>query len=86
MAVDMYKLGRRIAAMREFRDLTQQELADRAGLTQATIARIEKARKSRVQLDTIVAIAEALQVSMDHLLEGGQELDSEPTGLALVGA
>ncbi len=64
----MYQLGRRIASYRELRDLTQQELAVKAGLTQTTIARVEKARKPRVMLDTIVSIAEALNVGVDQLL------------------
>ena len=75
MALDMYKLGRRLAAARELRDLTQQELANRAGLTQATIARIEKGRKPGLRLDTIVAIAEALGVSLDALV--GKDADNE---------
>jgi DNA-binding XRE family transcriptional regulator len=75
VALDMYKLGRRLAAARELRDLTQQALANRAGLTQATIARIEKGRKPGLRLDTIVAVAEALGVSLDALV--GKEADNE---------
>ena len=68
MKVDMHKLGRRIAATRELRDLTQKELAERAGLTQVTIARLEKAKTPQVSLETIVAIAEMLGVSVDYLI------------------
>ena len=80
VALDMYKLGRRIAAARELRDLTQHELATRAGLTQATIARIEKGRKPGLRLETIVAIAETLGVSLDGLVsrETEGELFSAP--------
>ena len=75
VVLDMYKLGRRIAAARELRDLTQHELAHRAGLTQATIARIEKGRKPGLRLETIVAIAETLGVSLDVLV--GREAEGE---------
>jgi transcriptional regulator with XRE-family HTH domain len=75
VALDMYTLGRRIAAARELRDLTQHELAARAGLTQATIARLEKGRKPGLRLETIVAIAEALGVSLDALVSREAEGD-----------
>jgi transcriptional regulator with XRE-family HTH domain len=66
--VDYHQLGRRIAAARELADLTQQGLAQKAGLTQATIGRIEKGRKPGVRVETLVAIAQALRVSADSLL------------------
>ena len=82
MTLDLHKLGRRIAAMRELRDMTQQELANRAGLTQAAIARIEKARKPRVQLATVVAIAEVLGVSVDYLIGKDPESALLPAAMA----
>lgn len=74
MMIDHYQMGRRIAAMRERRDMTQQELAEKAGLTQATVARIEKNRKTRVQLASIEALASALEVSLDYVVWGKGEL------------
>jgi transcriptional regulator with XRE-family HTH domain len=78
MALDLYQLGRRIAASRELRDLTQQQLADRADLTQATIARIEKGRKPGVHVQTLVAIADVLDVSTDYLLGRDKATDDAP--------
>lgn len=66
--LDMYKVGRRIAAVRELRDMTQQQLADKAGVNQVTIARIETAKTKHVLLETMVAIAEALGVGVDDLV------------------
>lgn len=83
MPIDFHGLGRRVAAIRELRDLTQQELAEKAGLTQAAVARVEKARKPRVQLATVVAIAEALGVSVDYLLEKESDRNPLPAALAL---
>ena len=86
--VDYYQLGRRVAAARELADLTQQGLANKAGLTQATVARLEKGRKPGVRVETLVAIARALNVSVDYLLslKNTLEIDLEPAALALVGA
>lgn len=77
MMIDYYQMGRRIASVRELRDMTQQELADKAGLTQATVARIEKNRKKRVVLDSIEALASALDVSLDYVVWGKGELREE---------
>ena len=75
MMIDYYEMGRRIASVRERRDMTQQELATKAGLTQATVARIEKNRKKRVVLDSVEALASALGVSLDYVVWGkGEEL------------
>jgi transcriptional regulator with XRE-family HTH domain len=82
VTLDMYTLGRRIAAARELCDLTQHELATRAGLTQATIARIEKGRKPGLRLETIVAIAETLGVSLDALVSRAAEGDVFPATIA----
>ena len=66
--MDFFQLGRRLAASRELADLTQQELAERAGVTQATIARIERGRIPGFRVETLVMVAEALGVSVDYLL------------------
>ena len=64
--LDMYKLGRRLAASRAMADLTQKELADRAGITQAAIARIEKGKRPQVSIGTLYALARALGASLDE--------------------
>ena len=69
MDIDAFQLGRRIAATRELRDMTQQELAKASGLTQATIARVEKGHKKKMELNTVFKIACALQVGLDDLVK-----------------
>lgn len=74
--IDVFQLGRRIASTRELRDLTQQELADQSGFSQATIARIEKGHKQQVAMNTIYRIAQVLDVDIGELarpIEGGRE-------------
>lgn len=53
------RIGGRIAALRMARGMTQQQLADMAGLAQQNIARVETGRYSS-RLDTLAVIAEAL--------------------------
>jgi transcriptional regulator with XRE-family HTH domain len=66
--VDIAELGRRVAAMRHQHDLTQQELATAAGLQQTAVARLERGRQAAVRADTVLCLAEALNVSTDYLL------------------
>jgi len=66
--LDMYKLGRRIAAARVMADLTQQDLADRAGIAQSALARVERGNRPQLSVGTLYAIAQALQISTDYLL------------------
>ena len=75
--LDMYKLGRRMAAARVMADLTQQELAERAGIPQSAVARIERGKRPQLSVGTLYAIAQALGVSTDYLL-GLKEEDDEP--------
>ena len=57
-------IGQRIAAIRNEVGFTQRQLAERCGLQQCHIARIE-AGKYSVGLDTLAAIAEALGRKID---------------------
>ena len=66
--IDMYKVGRRIASARVMADLTQQELADSAGIPQSALARIERGNRPQLSVGTLYAIAQALHVSTDYLL------------------
>lgn len=58
------RIGQRIAAIRKSKEWTQGELAERCGLAQSHIARIEAGRYS-VGFDTLQQIAEALGCTVD---------------------
>ena len=60
------RIGQRIAKLRKEQNLTQTQLAERCGLQQAHIARIETGRYS-VGLDTLAQIATALGVTVDFV-------------------
>jgi len=60
------RIGHRIAELRKEQNMTQAQLAERCGIAQAHIARIETGRYS-VGLDTLAQIATALGRSIDFV-------------------
>ena len=70
------RIGTRIAALRKKAELTQEELALRAGLQRTHVGRIEAGRYA-VTLEVVQAIAEALGMTVDIIdprLEGLDQL------------
>lgn len=59
------RMGQRITALRKLEGISQQELADRAGLTRQHIGRIEKGELVSVACVTIQQIAEAMGMTVD---------------------
>ena len=68
------RMGQRITALRKLEGISQQELADRAGLTRQHIGRIEKGELVSVAYVTIQQIAEALGMTVDIIDPGLQDL------------
>ena len=67
-------MGQRITALRKLEGISQQELADRAGLKRQHIGRIEKGELVNVAYVTIQQIAEALSMTVDIIDPGLQDL------------
>nr|WP_243150778.1 helix-turn-helix transcriptional regulator [Anaerotruncus sp. 1XD42-93] len=67
--IDYAVFGRRIAAIRKKRGLTQEKLAERADVTNNFISHIETCR-SIPSLETVVKLCNALDVTPDALLLG----------------
>ena len=61
-------IGERLRKTRRAQDLTQARLAEMADINVITISRLEKGTARAVYADTVVALADALQVSADYLL------------------
>jgi transcriptional regulator with XRE-family HTH domain len=61
-------MATRIKALREQRKMTQEQLAERAGIGRSYLARLETARQDRT-LSTLEKIAKALRVKVAKLLE-----------------
>ncbi len=57
-----------VKAWREYLGLTQQELAKKAGMKQASIARIE-AGKTTPRKTTLKKLADAMGISVEQLLD-----------------
>jgi transcriptional regulator with XRE-family HTH domain len=62
-------LGERIAEMRRQRGWTQAELAEKAGLRQATISKIERGQRRKNGVTTLQGIATAFNIDLTTLLK-----------------
>lgn len=60
-------IGRRLREVRQLRNLTQEELAERANVGNRQIWRYEN-EETRPDSDVVARIASALQVSADYLI------------------
>lgn len=76
----MPDVGTRLAQIRRRRSMTQEELADRSGISADVIRRLEQGRRSGAQLRTLSALARALDVRTSDLLSPDTELDSLENG------
>jgi len=63
------QIGRRIQELRTARAFTQEELAERAGISVSFVSMIERAERIP-HVVTLGALAEALGVSLSDLLSG----------------
>jgi transcriptional regulator with XRE-family HTH domain len=61
------EIGRRICEAREWANLTQEQLAERVGVSRDTIIRTELGTRS-ARLDWLILIADAVQVPLAELV------------------
>lgn len=61
------EIGRRITELRQGKDLTQKELAERVGVSVSYLSRIEEGAE-KPHLKTIARIAKCLGVKLELLL------------------
>ena len=73
----MESLGDRLARIRGFRRMLQQDVADLTGLKVQNISRLERDHREHVRSDTLKRLAEALDCSTDFLV--GLADDPQPT-------
>ena len=62
-------LGLKVQALRKTQNMTQEQLADRAGVSWRTISNLETGR-TVPKLELIYNIAQIFQISIDELLTG----------------
>lgn len=65
--MDYYGIGQRIRKYRKAVGLSQEELADRVGISTTHMSHIETAN-TKLSLQVLVAISEALEVTTDSLI------------------
>ncbi|ADL08391.1 helix-turn-helix domain-containing protein [Thermosediminibacter oceani] len=70
-------IGKRIRQIRLQRDLTQEELGERANLHYSYIGQVERGDKLP-SLKTLSKIAKALNVSLDYVLEDPATYEAQP--------
>jgi transcriptional regulator with XRE-family HTH domain len=64
----MTTIGDRIRSLREFRNLTREQLAERADVSVDTIKVLERNRRETARIDTIRKLARALDVELGRLV------------------
>lgn len=72
------RFGDRLQRFRENKGWTQRELAQKAGVSQPTIAYLESGRRSSVSLESARRIADALGISIDRLVGDSVIGDTDP--------
>lgn len=72
-------MGRRLRALRELHDLTQQELADVAHVSKSLVSKVETDRKPGTW-DLAIAVARALHVDASALMGDAPSDAMEPSG------
>lgn len=68
----MITFGRNVQIARQALDISQEELAFRAGLHRTYIGMVERAERS-ISLQNAKKIADALNLTLDSLLENGKK-------------
>ena len=79
----MYEdLGKRVKQQRKLAHLTQEKLAEKAGISFAFVGHIERGTR-KASLETLVKLANALKVSPDVLLRDSLDDDLVGSGVEM---
>ena len=77
---NMAAMGLRIRQRRTELNLTQEDLAERAGVSVSFIGHIERGEKA-ASVDTVVELCKVLELSLDYVILGKKELRDRDYGL-----
>ncbi|MFV7707654.1 helix-turn-helix transcriptional regulator [Shewanella algae] len=69
-------IGENIRTKRESLGMSRGELVERSGVSPAQLSRIERDEQKNPNLETLVAIATALNASLDEIVFGDEETSS----------
>ena len=83
--MDFKLLGARLLAARRRQGLKQKELAAKIGIHPVTLSRIEHGTMPGVTLQVVATLADALDISVDHLLgrKDSDAVEPRPAGVAV---
>lgn len=70
LTLDIAAIGRRAFTRREELHLDQEQVADLAGMSRAYVSRLENGGVRNLKVADLAAIADALRLSLDHLIYG----------------
>ena len=66
--MDYWELGRRVRQQRTMCGLTQEELAEKSGISCSFVGHIERGEK-KFSIGTLVALCNAMKISPNYLLQ-----------------
>jgi len=72
----MSDIGSKVEALRSKLGMVQKDLADAAGIPQATVSRIERGIIKQPRLEVLRRLAEALHVTVDYLADRTQRMSA----------
>ena len=72
------RIGGRIAELRKIRNLNQNELAEKAQLTQESVSRLERG-VILPSLKTMDRVAQALEIPLKEFFDVGSDPNNDPT-------
>jgi transcriptional regulator with XRE-family HTH domain len=73
----MQRFGEKLRTLRERQSMTQWNLADRLGISQSYVYKLETGQK-KPNIDMLMKIADLFGVSLDQLARDDLEVDGEP--------
>ena len=72
--MDYRELGKRIRQQRAMCGLTQEELAEKSGISCSFVGHIERGEK-KFSIGTLVALCNAMKISPNYLLQDSVDVD-----------
>jgi len=63
--MEFYKIGKTIKELRKEKSITQDELADKTGITRQTLSKLEKGNIDKVSLQVFIKILDALNYELE---------------------
>lgn len=77
VAFNHLSLGEAIRRIRESKRITLEALGKRCGISHAGLSKIERGETKEPAFETIVKVAKALNVPLDHLVKMAEGQDSD---------